>query len=227
MTSRRTVADVGVMKNAAVECLVVVGAFGNAGNHGGGRAHERHGGGECEWRAYRGPAAGATRYDARVRFYYFEIIGTAVFAVTGVLAVTRRGLDIFGAAVLGMVTALGGGTVRDVIIGTPPFWLGDANYIWAAVFVAALPLAAGEAPGAHEDYRDAAAAAYQRKDYAESKKALLAALALRPDSPQYLHHLAAVSALLGDSASAEYAWDCLVDAMREFDGRLVGLTSLS
>ena len=33
--------------------------------------------------------------------------------------------------------------------------------------------------------------------------------------------------LLGDSASAEYAWDCLVDAMREFDGRLVGLTSLS
>jgi sarcosine oxidase subunit gamma len=33
--------------------------------------------------------------------------------------------------------------------------------------------------------------------------------------------------LLGDSASTEYAWDCLVDAMREFDGRLVGLTSLS
>ncbi|MGH9219230.1 MAG: trimeric intracellular cation channel family protein [Vicinamibacterales bacterium] len=78
-------------------------------------------------------SGGATRYHARVRFYYFEIIGTAVFAVTGVLAVTRRGLDIFGAAVLGMVTALGGGTVRDVIIGAPPFWLGDANYIWAAV----------------------------------------------------------------------------------------------
>jgi sarcosine oxidase subunit gamma len=33
--------------------------------------------------------------------------------------------------------------------------------------------------------------------------------------------------LLGDSTSAEYAWDCLVDAMREFDGRLVGLTSLT
>lgn len=67
-----------------------------------------------------------------MRFYYFEIVGTAVFAVTGVLAVTRRGLDIFGAAVLGMVTALGGGTVRDVIIGVPPFWLGDVNYVWAA-----------------------------------------------------------------------------------------------
>ena len=83
-------------------------------------------------RVIRRPPPSATRYDARVRFYYFEIIGTAVFAVTGVLAVTRRGLDIFGAAVLGMVTALGGGTVRDVIIGAPPFWLGDANYIWAA-----------------------------------------------------------------------------------------------
>jgi uncharacterized membrane protein YeiH len=72
-------------------------------------------------------------YHARVRFYYFEMIGTAVFAITGVLAVTRRGLDIFGAAVLGIVTALGGGTVRDLIIGAPPFWLGDFNYVWAAV----------------------------------------------------------------------------------------------
>ena len=40
--------------------------------------------------------------------YYFEMLGTAVFAITGVLAVTRRGLDVFGALVLGVVTALGG-----------------------------------------------------------------------------------------------------------------------
>jgi uncharacterized membrane protein YeiH len=68
-----------------------------------------------------------------VRFYCFEMIGTAVFAVTGVLAVTRRGLDVFGAAVLGMVTAIGGGTVRDLIIGVAPFWLADFNYVWAAI----------------------------------------------------------------------------------------------
>jgi uncharacterized membrane protein YeiH len=67
-----------------------------------------------------------------LRFYYFEMIGTAVFAVTGVLAVTRRGLDVFGAVVLGIVTALGGGTVRDLIIGAPPFWVNDFNYVWAA-----------------------------------------------------------------------------------------------
>lgn len=68
-----------------------------------------------------------------MRFYYLEMLGTAVFAITGVLAVTRRGLDILGAVVLGIVTALGGGTVRDLIIGTPPFWIGDFNYVWSAL----------------------------------------------------------------------------------------------
>jgi uncharacterized membrane protein YeiH len=58
--------------------------------------------------------------------------GTAIFAVTGVLAVTRRGLDAFGALVLGVVTALGGGTLRDLIIGAPPIWIADFNYVWAA-----------------------------------------------------------------------------------------------
>ena len=67
-----------------------------------------------------------------MRFYYFEMLGTAVFAITGVFAVTRRGLDVFGALVLGIVTALGGGTVRDLIIGAPPFWINDFNYVWAA-----------------------------------------------------------------------------------------------
>jgi uncharacterized membrane protein YeiH len=67
-----------------------------------------------------------------VRFYYFEMLGTAVFAITGVLAVTRRGLAAFGALVLGIVTALGGGTVRDLIIGAQPFWIDDFNYVWAA-----------------------------------------------------------------------------------------------
>ena len=65
--------------------------------------------------------------------YFFEMLGTAVFAVTGVLAVTRRGLDVFGALVLGLVTALGGGTVRDLMIGAPVFWFADLNYVWVAL----------------------------------------------------------------------------------------------
>jgi uncharacterized membrane protein YeiH len=64
--------------------------------------------------------------------YVLEILGTVVFAVSGVFAVARRGLDVVGALALGMVTALGGGTVRDLAIGAPPFWIVDANYVWAA-----------------------------------------------------------------------------------------------
>ena len=65
--------------------------------------------------------------------YYFEMLGTAVFAITGVLAVTRRGLDIFGALVLGIVTALGGGTVRDLITRAPIIWIEDFTYVWSAL----------------------------------------------------------------------------------------------
>jgi uncharacterized membrane protein YeiH len=64
--------------------------------------------------------------------YYVEMVGSAVFAISGVLAVTRRGLDVVAAVMLGLVTAIGGGTVRDLVIGIPPFWITDFNYAWAA-----------------------------------------------------------------------------------------------
>jgi uncharacterized membrane protein YeiH len=82
------------------------------------------------------PAASAFAGVAGI--YYFELLGTAVFAVTGVLAVARRGLDIFGALVLGLVTAIGGGTARDVMIRAPIFWIEDFNYVWAALIGALL-----------------------------------------------------------------------------------------
>jgi uncharacterized membrane protein YeiH len=65
--------------------------------------------------------------------YFVELLGTAVFAATGVLAVSRRGLDVVGAIVLGIVTAVGGGTVRDVLIRYPIFWFENFDYIWAAL----------------------------------------------------------------------------------------------
>jgi uncharacterized membrane protein YeiH len=74
---------------------------------------------------------------ARVRLLYdLQMLGTAVFAATGVLAVNRRGLDVFGGVVLGTVTALGGGTVRDLIIRAPVFWLVDTNYLLVAIVAA-------------------------------------------------------------------------------------------
>jgi uncharacterized membrane protein YeiH len=75
--------------------------------------------------------------------YDLEILGTAVFAISGVFAVARRGLDVIGALALGIVTALGGGTVRDVILAARPFWTVDTNYLWAATAGALLAFLLG------------------------------------------------------------------------------------
>lgn len=54
-------------------------------------------------------------------FLIFEIIGTVAFAISGAMEGIRRDMDLFGILMLGLVTAVGGGVVRDVIIGyTPP-----------------------------------------------------------------------------------------------------------
>jgi uncharacterized membrane protein YeiH len=62
-----------------------------------------------------------------------DLVGVAVFAVTGALAAGRKQLDIFGVVVLGCVTALGGGTLRDVILGdVEVFWVADTRYLAVA-----------------------------------------------------------------------------------------------
>jgi uncharacterized membrane protein YeiH len=70
--------------------------------------------------------------------YVVELIGSAVFAMTGVLAVSRRGLDLIAALMLGAVTAVGGGTIRDLLMRYPIFWFDDFNYLWAALVGAVL-----------------------------------------------------------------------------------------
>ncbi|WP_428771299.1 TRIC cation channel family protein [Vibrio sp.] len=63
--------------------------------------------------------------------YIFDLCGTAVFAISGVLLAGRLKMDPFGVAVLGSVTAIGGGTIRDMSLGaTPVFWITDSTYIW-------------------------------------------------------------------------------------------------
>lgn len=71
--------------------------------------------------------------------YSIDLIGTLVFAISGVLAAAEKKFDIFGAAILGMVTAVGGGTLRDVLIGsTPVGWMKDLNYLM--LIIAAIPI---------------------------------------------------------------------------------------
>jgi len=62
--------------------------------------------------------------------YGLDLFGTAVFAVSGALAAGRRRMDLFGALVIAAVTAVGGGTVRDLILDRHPvFWIQDLRYL--------------------------------------------------------------------------------------------------
>lgn len=62
-------------------------------------------------------------------FSLIDILGTAAFAISGVFAAMEKKLDIFGIFVIAFITAIGGGTIRDVIIGdTPVGWMRSRNY---------------------------------------------------------------------------------------------------
>jgi uncharacterized membrane protein YeiH len=64
-------------------------------------------------------------------------IGAAVFAVTGVLAAARQNMDVMSFVIIGVVTAVGGGTLRDLILDQPLFWLEDVSYLYVASLAAA------------------------------------------------------------------------------------------
>ncbi len=64
--------------------------------------------------------------------YILDLSGTLVFAISGAFVAADRQMDIFGALILSFVTAVGGGTLRDVLIGsTPVGWMQDINYVIA------------------------------------------------------------------------------------------------
>lgn len=72
--------------------------------------------------------------------YFLDIIGTFTFAVSGAIIAARKQFDLFGALVIAFVTAVGGGTLRDMILGRtvfagyePIFWMQDITYFWAIV----------------------------------------------------------------------------------------------
>jgi uncharacterized membrane protein YeiH len=68
--------------------------------------------------------------------YALDLIGTAAFAASGAWAGVRREMDLFGVVVLGLVTAIGGGTLRDILLGSvPPFALQDESYLYLSIVV--------------------------------------------------------------------------------------------
>ena len=64
--------------------------------------------------------------------YPFELLGTFFFAISGALAVQDHHDDLFGAGFLGFVTAIGGGTLRDMMLGSYPLvWIGDIFFLYS------------------------------------------------------------------------------------------------
>ena len=61
--------------------------------------------------------------------YIVEIIGTFAFAISGIRMAARKRFDLFGAYVVGLVTAIGGGTLRDLLLDVTPFWMSDSIYL--------------------------------------------------------------------------------------------------
>lgn len=58
-----------------------------------------------------------------------EILGTMAFAVSGIRLASAKKFDWFGAYVVGLVTAIGGGTIRDLMLDVPPFWMLNSIYL--------------------------------------------------------------------------------------------------
>ncbi|WP_285798991.1 trimeric intracellular cation channel family protein [Duncaniella freteri] len=61
--------------------------------------------------------------------FIIEVIGTLAFAVSGIRLAARKHFDWFGAYTIGVVTAIGGGTIRDLLLGAPVFWMSSWMYL--------------------------------------------------------------------------------------------------
>lgn len=57
-----------------------------------------------------------------------DFTGTFAFAVSGIRMASGKQMDWFGAYIVGLVTAIGGGTLRDLLLGVTPFWISDGKY---------------------------------------------------------------------------------------------------
>ncbi|HXC57383.1 MAG TPA: trimeric intracellular cation channel family protein [Rhizomicrobium sp.] len=75
-----------------------------------------------------------------------DYVGVAVFAITGALAAARSRHDVVTFAAFAILTGLGGGTLRDVLIGVPVFWVHASGYIYVCLAAAAAVWLVGERP---------------------------------------------------------------------------------
>jgi len=78
--------------------------------------------------------------------------GIIAFTVTGALVASRKQMDVVGFIVLGTVTGIGGGTLRDVLLGLPVFWVRESAYLITCAFVSILVFFAAHVPQSRYRY---------------------------------------------------------------------------
>lgn len=77
-------------------------------------------------------------WDEIQLLYILDLFGVAVFAISGALAAGRKSLDLLGVVIIAVVTAVGGGTTRDLLLDRHPvFWIADPTYL-SVIIIAAL-----------------------------------------------------------------------------------------
>lgn len=61
--------------------------------------------------------------------FTIEMLGTVAFAISGIRLAAAKRFDWFGAYVVGLITAIGGGTLRDILLGVPVFWMQTSSFL--------------------------------------------------------------------------------------------------
>jgi uncharacterized membrane protein YeiH len=72
--------------------------------------------------------------------YIAGLLGVAVFAISGALTAGRKNFDLLGVVVLAFATAVGGGTLRDLLLDQPIFWIRDTTYLYVVLGASAATL---------------------------------------------------------------------------------------
>ena len=85
-------------------------------------------------------------FDLPTTLVALDYLGVAVFAVTGALAAARSRHDVITFAAFAIVTGIGGGTLRDLLIGVPVFWVHASGYIYICLAAAVAVWILGERP---------------------------------------------------------------------------------
>jgi len=74
-------------------------------------------------------------------FYILDIIGTIAFSISGVLVALNKRMDPFGIFIIAFVTAVGGGTLRDILLNeTPVIWMRDMTFIYVVAITATITI---------------------------------------------------------------------------------------